>query len=162
MASEPLTDAGWELATLSALEFPIAHYEVSRAKILEYNAAIGDTNPIHNDPDAAARLGYRDLIAPPTFPAVFVTVPIRGALADPAWTAAAGIDASRVLHGEQRFEFRRPIVPGDKLIIQAIAADASIKGNLAFLVVASRVDSERGERVLDAWSTLVLRGRAES
>jgi acyl dehydratase len=157
LVTEPFTPVNWDLDTLAALEFPIAHYEVSRAKILEYNAAIGDVNPVHNDPVAAARLGYRDLIAPPTFPAVFVTVPIRQAMVDATWIANAGLDPGRVLHGEQRFEFRRPVVPGDKLLIQAIAADASTKGDLAFVLVASRVDCERGERVLDAWSTLVLR-----
>lgn len=132
-------------------------YEVCRAKILEYAAATGDHNPLHVDADAATRRGLRDIIAPPTFAAVFATTPIRRAMADPAWTARAGIDPARVLHGEQSFRFSRSIVPGDRLIIQAIVDDVYTKGDLAFLIVATRVDSVRGDRVLDATSTLVLR-----
>lgn len=157
MDTERVAPQRWNLDTLRALEFPIMEYEVCRAKILEYAAAIGDDNPLHLDPAAAVQIGGRDIIAPPTFAAVFVTTPIRRAMADPAWTSRAGLDPARVLHGEQSFEFSRPIVPGDRLLVQAIVADAFTKGDLAFVVVAMRVDSARGERVLDARSTLVIR-----
>ena len=156
LAIDPIT-ARWDLGVLHELEFPIVEYEVARSKILEYAAAIGDRNPLHVDPDAAARAGRRDIVAPPTFASVFVTVPIRRAVADPEWTARAGIDPAGILHGEQSFRFHRPIVPNDHLIVQAIVADARTSGERAFLTVATRVDSARGEPVLDSSSTMVLR-----
>ena len=155
MAIEP--DTTWDIEALTALEFPIMEYEVCRAKILEYVAAVDDRNPMHADATAARALGYRDLVAPPTFASVFATTPIRRAVADPSWVARAGIDPARVLHGEQAFDFQRPIHPGDRLIVQAIVAEAYEKRDMAFLVVATRVDTERGERVLEGRSTLVLR-----
>src|SRR2546430_17549267 len=88
-----------DLAVLAKLAFPIVEYEVSREKIGEYVAAIGDRNPVHSDVGAAQQLGYRDIIAPPTFAAVFATRPFPGALAAPEWVRAATVDARRTLPG---------------------------------------------------------------
>ena len=155
MATELRT--GPDLAVLAGLEFPIVQYEVARAKVGEYVAAIGDRNPLHRDPGAAHRVGYRDLIAPPTFAAVFAMLPFRRALADPDWVARSTIEPAKILHGEQSFEFQRPIVPGDRLLVQCIVRDVERKRSLVFLYVSMRVDDERSERVLDGQMTLVLR-----
>jgi acyl dehydratase len=148
---------GTDLDTLTRLEFPIVPYEVSRAKIAEYVAAIGDRNPLHSDPLAAQEAGYRDVIAPPTFAAVFASTPFRRALADPAWVARSTIDPSRILHGEQRYEFARPVMPGDRLLVQCIVSEVIEKERFVLLRIAQRVDDENGERVLDGAMTLVLR-----
>ena len=144
---------------LAQLEFPIVNYEVCREKIREYVVAIGDTNPMHSDPSTARELGYKDIVAPPTFAACFATAPMRRAMADQEWLDRAGIDPKRgVIHGEQKFEFKRPITPGDRLIVRCIVEDVSLKkSGLVFLKVASRVDSERGDLVLEGQSTIVLR-----
>jgi acyl dehydratase len=146
-----------DLDVLAKLAFPIVEYEVSREKISEYVAAIGDRNPVHSDVGAAQQLGYRDILAPPTFAAVFATRPFRAALADPAWVRAATIDPSRILHGGQAYEFHRPVHPGDRLIVQAIVRDVYEKKNMIFLVLATRVDAESAGRVLDATTTLIIR-----
>lgn len=142
---------------LLALEFPIVEYEVSREKIREYVAAIGDRNPVHSDAVAARRLGYRDVLAPPTFAAVFATLPMRRAMADREWVARSTINPARLLHGGQRFDFSRPVHPGDRLLIQSIVEDVLEKRDFVVLVLATRVDGETGERVLEATSSLVLR-----
>jgi len=146
-----------DLKALAQLEFPIVEYEVSREKIHEYRAAIGDRNPVHADAAAARALGYRDIIAPPTFAAVFATLPIRRAMADPDWVARSTIDPARIVHGEQRFDFKRAISPKDRLIVQCIVEDVYRKKELVFLIIATRVDSHRGEAMLEGRSTLVLR-----
>jgi acyl dehydratase len=148
---------GPDLGVLTRLEFPIVSYEVARAKIGEYVAAIGDRNPLHSDSIAAQAAGYRDILAPPTFAAVFAMLPFRRALADPEWVARSTIDPAKILHGEQSFEFHRPITPGDRLLVQCIVRDAERKKALTFLHVSMRVDNERGERMLDGTMTLVLR-----
>lgn len=146
-----------DLDALTGLEFPIVNYEVAREKILEYVAAIGDRNPLHSDPLAARRAGYRDIIAPPTFAAVFAMLPFRRALADPAWVRRSTIDPAKILHGEQSFEFQRPITPGDRLLVQCIVREAVRKKALVLLHVSMRVDNDHGERMLDGAMTLVLR-----
>ena len=157
MAIEPPPTRPVDLDALSRLEFPIVNYEVSREKIREYVSAIGDRNPLHRDPVAAQAAGYRDIIAPPTFAAVFAMLPFRRALADPEWVARSTIDPAKILHGEQRFDFRTPVSPGDRLLVQCIVSDVQERRGLVFLYVAMRVDDERGERTLDGAMTLVLR-----
>ena len=146
-----------DLKALARLEFPIVNFEVSREKIGEYVAAIGDRNPLHRDPAAAHAAGYRDIVAPPTFAAVFVTMPLRQALADPRWVAASTIDPARILHGEQSYEFVRTVMPGDRLLVQCIVRAVVEKKRFVLLRLAVRVDDERGDRKLDAVITLVLR-----
>jgi acyl dehydratase len=156
LASEAAV-ATLDLDALTQLEFPIVEYEVSREKIREYVTAVGDRNPLHSDPAAAHRLGYRDIVAPPTFAAVFSTLPMRRALADAGWVTRSTIDPSRILHGGQSFEFARSVVPGDRLIVQSIVDEVYEKKGLVFLVLATRVHGDGGERVLDAKTTLIIR-----
>ncbi len=46
---------------------PTEPYEVSRVKIAEFASAIGDSNPLYRDREAAQAAGHRDVPAPPTF-----------------------------------------------------------------------------------------------
>ena len=47
--------------------YPAASYAVGREKIREYASAVGETNPLHHDLEAARAAGYADLVAPPMF-----------------------------------------------------------------------------------------------
>jgi acyl dehydratase len=156
LATESLTRAP-DVEVLAKLEFPIVTYEVSREKIREYVTAIGDRNPLHSDPVAAREAGCRDIVAPPTFAAVFTSMPFRRALSDPEWVARSTINPARLLHGEQRYDFRQPVCPGDRLLVQSIVERAEEKKGLIFVHVATRVTDDGGDRVLDAAMTLVLR-----
>ena len=42
-------------------------YAVGREKIREYALAVGETNPLHLDLEAARAAGHADLVAPPMF-----------------------------------------------------------------------------------------------
>ena len=61
--------------------------------------------------EAARAAGYADVVAPPTFPVVVQEHTLAQLLAD----EDAGIDFSRVVHGDQRFSYTRPVVAGDEL-----------------------------------------------
>ena len=135
---------------------PSAVYEVGRAKLAEFAAAIGDDDPVYRDPDAARAAGHPDVIAPPTFA---ITVSLAAAfvvLDDPD----VGLDYSRVVHGEQRFTHHRPIRAGDRLVATTtIDAARTVAGND---MLTTRVDlaTEDGEAVCTATSMLVARGEA--
>src|SRR4051794_41890250 len=88
---------------------PTAPYEVGREKIREFAEAVGE-HPVHVDPEAARALGYPDVIAPPTFAVIVAQRCDAQLVRDPE----AGIDYSRVLHGEQNFTHHRPIVAGGR------------------------------------------------
>ena len=90
---------------------PIEPYLVGREKVREFARAVFATNPINLDLDAARAADYDDVVAPPTFAVVLEEHTLAQLLAEPD----AGIDFSRVVHGDQRFVSSRPIVAGDLL-----------------------------------------------
>jgi acyl dehydratase len=128
-------------------------YEVGREKIAEFADAIGDMNPIYRDVDSAKQLGHPDVIAPPTFPIVMSMRASEALVADPE----LGLDYSRVVHGEQRFTFKRPITAGDRLTCTLhVDAIKSLAGN-DVLSTRTEIATEFGEPVCTAFSTLVAR-----
>jgi acyl dehydratase len=132
---------------------PTTPYEVGREKIREFAEAIGDDNPVYTDPDAAKALGHRDVIAPPTF-AFSITFKSAGHVAqDPD----LGLDYSRVVHGDQKFAYTRPVLAGDRLTVTStIEAIKSLAGN-DIIDIRGEVHDESGEHVVTAWTKLVAR-----
>ena len=135
---------------------PSAPYEVCREKIADFAAAIGDPNPVYRDRAAAAALGHPDVIAPPTFVIVLSMRVAQTAVLDPE----LGVDYSRVVHGEQRFVFTRPVRAGDELVGALSIADIRAAGRNELLTTKVDVATTSGEPVCTAYSTLVIRGGA--
>lgn len=135
---------------------PTAPYQVGREKIREFATAIGATDPAYHDPAAAAALGHRDLLAPPTFPIVLTMAASQMIVDDPD----LGIDYSRVVHGDQRFRYTRPVVAGDELVCVNTIEEVASRSNLDFLTTRTEVTTVSGEPVVTAWSKLVVRGEA--
>lgn len=133
-----------------------APYEVSRVKIKEFAAAIGDDNPLYRDKAAAQAAGHPDVVAPPTFPIVFSLHSGAEALADPD----LGLNFAMVVHGEQRFEYRRPIYAGDELVTTATITDIRTAGRNELLTIRSDVTTVSGEPVCTTYNTIVERGGA--
>ena len=131
-----------------------APYLVGREKIREFAAAIGATDAEYHDPEAARAVGYADVVAPPTFPVVITMAASRQIIADPE----LGLDYSRVVHGDQRFAYARPVVAGDSLICVNTVDEITSRGGHDFLTTRTEVTTEAGEPVLTAWSKLVQRG----
>lgn len=132
-------------------------YLVGREKVREFATAIGDTNPVSHDLEAARALGYRDVVAPPTFVFVLTHTAMGQAMFDPD----LGLDYARVVHGEQRFSYDRPIVAGEELTVQAVIEGIrAVAGNDMLTLRAEVIDSE-GERVVTAHSVIVARGTAQ-
>ena len=46
-------------------------YAVGREKIREYANVVGESNPVHHDPEAARAAGFRGVVAPPMFCVVY-------------------------------------------------------------------------------------------
>jgi acyl dehydratase len=132
---------------------PTPAYEVGREKIREFAEATG-THPAHVDRQAAQALGYRDVIAPPTFAVVIAQRCDRQLIEDPE----ADIDYSRVVHGEQTFQHHRPIVAGDRLVAVLHVDAIKQAGGHAMVTTRSELATEDGEAVCTASSTIVVRG----
>ncbi|MBN6054481.1 MaoC family dehydratase N-terminal domain-containing protein [Nonomuraea sp. RK-328] len=133
-----------------------APYEVSRVKIREFAAAIGDANPIYRDREAARAAGHPDVVAPPTFPIVFSLQGGSEALVDPD----LGLNIAMVVHGEQRFEYARPIHAGDELVTSSTITDIRSAGRNELMTIRSEVTTVSGEPVCTTYNTIVERGGA--
>lgn len=137
---------------------PEGSYVVAREKIREFAAAVGDGNPAFTDVEAARALGYADLVAPPTFAVVLSLRASSAVIHDPE----LGLDYSRVVHGEQRFAYARPIVAGDELVVTTtIEAIRTAAGN-DMLTTRGDVATLSGEPVVTTWALLVARGSEEA
>ncbi len=133
---------------------PTPAYEVGREKIREFAEAIGDPHPAYRDADAAKALGYADVIAPPSFPIVVSLPASDAAIFDPE----LGLDYSRVVHGDQRFVFARPVRAGDRLVaVLHIDSIRTVAGN-DILGMRTEITTEDGEGVVTAHATIVARG----
>ncbi|MEV7354436.1 MULTISPECIES: MaoC family dehydratase N-terminal domain-containing protein [unclassified Kitasatospora] len=137
---------------------PTEPYEVGREKIREFAIAIGDTNPAFTDPAVAKALGHPDVIAPTTFPFVITYQAASQVVEDPE----LGLDYSRVVHGDQKFSYSRPVLAGDRLTV-AVTIDniKSLAGN-DVLTVRGEVSDAIGEHVVTSVMTLVARAADET
>jgi acyl dehydratase len=133
---------------------PTPAYLVGREKIREFAAAIGADDPEHHDPAAARARGYPDVLAPPTFPVVPATAASRQLRDDPE----LGLDFSRVVHGDQRFHYTRPVVAGDELVCAVTVEEITEGGGHEFLTSRVDVTTAGGEPVVTVWNKLVVRG----
>ncbi|MEU0909329.1 MaoC family dehydratase N-terminal domain-containing protein [Streptomyces althioticus] len=137
---------------------PTEPYEVGREKIREFAEAVGDANPAYTDTEAAQALGHPDVIAPPTF--VFsITFKAAGqVVADPQ----LGLDYSRVVHGDQKFAYNRPVRAGDRLTVTSIIETIRTMAGNDILDIRGEVHDQDGEHVVTAWTKLVARAAEEA
>jgi len=133
---------------------PVSPYLVGREKVREFARAVFATSPLNYDPVAASAAGFADVVAPPTFAVVLQEATLAQLLAEPD----AGIDFSRVVHGEQRFSYTRPIVAGDELTATLSVTSVKTLGGNAMVTAESVIVDPQGEHVVTAISTLVVRG----
>jgi acyl dehydratase len=133
---------------------PTPAYLVGREKIREFAKAVFATNPVNFDVEAARAAGYADVVAPMTFPVVVQGLTLDQLLAEPD----AGIDFARVVHGDQRFTYTRPIVAGDELTATLTVASIKSLGGHSMVTTESAMVDATGAHVVTTISTLVVRG----
>lgn len=133
---------------------PSAPYVVSRAKIAEFARAVGATDEVHFDPEVARSRGYADVIAPPTMAVMISQQGDANVMADPE----AGIDFSRLVHGEQGFEHHRPLVAGDEVRATTTISKVRQAGGHSMVTMDTKIATSDGEVVTSATSVVVIRG----
>lgn len=120
----------------------------------EFARAVYTDAAVHHDVEEAQRQGYADVVAPPTFAVVVQDATLQQLLND----EEAGVDFSRVVHGDQRFTYSRPIVAGDELTATLTVASVKQLGGHSMVTASSEMVDQSGDHVVTAISTLVVRG----
>lgn len=133
--------------------YPPFTVRVEHGKIRELAEALRDENPLYRNEEAARRSRFGGIIAPPTLSRSFW------------WEGTQvhrdlGFDWRYVVHGEQEFEYYRPIKAGDVLTAQVRVADMYEKpgkrgGTMTFAVVETAYRNGDGETVLVGRRTLI-------
>lgn len=110
---------------------------VTQSEIQEFASIIGESN---------------FSVAPPTFSICITLGQSQSLLSDPS----VGLDWTRVVHGDQKFEIHRPIVAGDLLRCSSTIENYKVAAGNEIITVRSDLHSGQ-ELVVSTWSTLVVR-----
>jgi acyl dehydratase len=137
--------------------YPPSLYAVGREKIKEYAYAVGETNSLHLDHEAARAAGYADVVAPPMFAVVFSSRAVGPALLDPE----VGLNFALMVHGGQGFTWGPLVVAGDEIATTATVKDISARGGMEFYVFETVSENQRGETVVRGTWTNIVRGAGQ-
>ena len=129
---------------------------VEQGRMQFFAKATGAKDPIYWDLDAAKAAGHPAILAAPTF---LFTLDLFAPSKDPSIVAELGVDIGRLLHGEQRFTYAKPIYAGDEITLTTKVVDAYEKkgGALQFVVSETRAVNQHGESVGTMTNSLVIR-----
>ena len=129
-------------------------YLVGREKIREFATATGETSPVCHDVAVARAAGHADVVAPTTFPIVVTLNAMGDAVTDPS----VGVDWSRVVHGDQRFSYNRPIVAGDELTVHTVIESIKTLAGNDLITLRGDLFDAAGLAIGSTWTSLVQRG----
>ncbi|MCS7207583.1 MAG: MaoC family dehydratase N-terminal domain-containing protein [Dehalococcoidia bacterium] len=122
---------------------PAGTFPVTAEGILAFCRAVGETNPLSTDEAYARRQGLPGLLAPPTYPNLFIRH-----LGRPEVVA---VPLRQRLHAGQAVEPLRPIYAGDTLTATTRLKDVYTKtgrtGSMVFIVWETTFTNQRGEEV---------------
>lgn len=138
----------------------IEGFDVEAGKVAEFARAIHDPAAVYLDQGAAKQAGYDHIPAPPTFHRVSYFPRYRPSGIDEEFGFDLGFDREYVLHGEQRYEYERPLVVGDSLwgettlenVFQRAGASG---GTMTFAILRTDLYDESDDLVLQAWNTRI-------
>lgn len=124
--------------------------EVERGAVKKFANAIGDSHPIYVDRAYGRKSRYKNNIAPPTFPRVF----------DYGSIEELKLPNAGLIHGEQEFEYKRPLVVGETLQCYSKVENYEEKqaksGNLGFLTVNNIGEDGTGEKIFNAKTVTII------
>ena len=133
-------------------------FKVEEGAIQRYAEAIGDPNPLYNDPDFASKTKYGRLLAPPGF----TGWPVKaGRLSERLLESLAKAGApSRLLDGGIEFEFIEPVGAGDVLtattkIVNMTERETRL-GKTMFTTLETTFVNKKGNMELKSRSTFIL------
>lgn len=125
-------------AALEGKVYPAASFAVDPERVARFREAFGEEGDI----------------VPPTFGTAAEFVVLPSIVGDPE----LGLDFTRVVHGEQEYEWRRPFRVGETLTVRARISSIREKAGRGFLTIETEMLDEAGELVVLARATMIERG----
>jgi acyl dehydratase len=130
--------------------------DVERGQLRLFCKAIGETDPIFLDDEAARAAGHPAIPVPPTFAQTLNYLAPQG---EDLVIDVLQADLGKLLHGEQRYEYQRPIYVGDRIRLLTRIVDIYDKkgGALEFVVLDTTLHNQRDELCATMRTVAVLR-----
>jgi acyl dehydratase len=126
-------------------------FVVGREQIRQYAHSVQDMHPASHDTDAAAELGYGEIIAPLTFVSIFGLIIQKHFFTH----VDVGMETMQIIQVDQKFVYHKPILVGD-VLHGAMHIDSVTERFGADIVVTRNVcTNQHGELVLEAYTTLM-------
>ena len=140
-------------------------FEIEAGKVEEFARAVKDDNPAYRDEAAAAEQGFDEIPAPLTFVRTAYFPRYRPAEFDDIRPFDLGFRREYTVHGEQEYEFERPLLVGDVLSGEVELADiyereGSRGGTMTFAEYRFRYWDEEDDLVLTERQTVIETGGA--
>ena len=129
-------------------------FEVEADRIRQYAEAVGETNDVYSDAEAAKAAGFRDLVAPPMFCVVYSAPAMGPAILDPE----VGINFAAMVHGGQVFEWGEPVCAGDEITSTATCKEIYERDGKGFYVFETVSTNQDGAETVRATWTNIVRG----
>lgn len=145
---------------------------IEAGKVNEFARAVHNDNPAHRDEAAAEVQGFESIPAPLTFTrtAFFPryrpeehtghTRSDRATEDEGLFPFDLGLDWGNTVHGEQEYEFHRPLTVGDELSGEMTLTDVSRRGResggeMTFVVYEIQYFDEAGDPVVTERATII-------
>jgi acyl dehydratase len=144
-------------ASVIGTSTPTISVTVERGRLQLFAKAIGQSDPVYTDVEAAKAEGLPDLPVPPTF--LFgleleQPEPFR-------WIADLGVDMNTVLHGDQTFTYEQMAYAGETLHSTSTITDVYAKKGGALEFVRRLTEVVRDGAVIATMDqTIVVRNAA--
>jgi acyl dehydratase len=129
--------------------------QVEPGRLRFFRETTGERNPVYSDAGAARAAGYAAMPVPPTYLFCLEMMDAEQAF---EFLDILGADLSQVLHGEQSFTYRAPVMVGDTLRFEPRIGTVTDKkgGAMTLAVVETRVTNQHGVHVADCSRTVVV------
>jgi len=135
----------------------VEEFEIEAGKVEEFARAVKDDDPIHRDEDAANERGFDRIPVPLTFERVSAFPRYRTV---EKYGIDLGFQEEYTIHGEQAYEYERPMKVGDVLtgtttLADIYERDGNRGGTMTFAELETEYTDQDGEVVLTARATAI-------
>ena len=152
-------------------KLPAAVITIERGPVARFAEAVLATSPVYSSATAASDAGFAGVPVPPTFTFVaghWGTLAEDQPEPDPS-AADLGVilaelrkDGGLLLHGEQEFQYHRPVLVGQRLHSSGVVEDVNVKdgkggATMTAVKVRTELRGEDGELAVTQIMTFLLR-----
>jgi len=126
-------------------QFKPHEFTMTKETIYKYAKAVSDQNPLYCEEESGKSSIYESIIAPPTSAAIYIIS---------AFQSEGKIPPGAAVHARQKFEFIKPVFPGDQLVTNVTVKNKFVKMERKYLFFDMTTVNPNGEPVVNSEITV--------